>query len=291
MSWLQTLSDLGVQMGLFGAYHARDLRPELESVDPHVANALAQIGKYTCGNLAVLCTAHEPGRVWEPREPGYLVTGMDFACNVHLADVPACGVLVSAKYTHLFGVHTVCMPLCDHAAIGLQIVDEDGRVLALGAFRATPDRLCGNGSVIAAIFEHTLREESYRARGVQHRFHLSAGRGPCCMKFNASYAEQMVAAFKQYSNIDFEPHALFDKGQIDMLAVLVHEIRLRAQGLHVCAEVHARDRDCTVCCAAESGIPYYNGDDVADDGGVRHNLWFFSSEPSVPRGTLWNEPA
>lgn len=288
MSWFQTLGDLGVAQGLLGSFHAESVLPELAEQDRHVADALNEIARYTQSDLVAIGAAHEPGRIIGVPTKQQRVLGKMGTCTMLLHKQPACGVLFNLFFSmEARAVRTICIPVCDHAVIALQIVDENDRVLSVGAARVTPDRLCGDGSIVAAIFEAALRETQHTLPGVTFRFHLSAGCGPCCMKFDRHLAERMTDDFKQYPDLDFQPGVLFDKGQLDMLAILAEELRLRARMHGVHAEVFSRDRDCTVCCSGEAGAPYYTRGDTRDGQPTRYNLYFFSSSVIVPRGSMW----
>lgn len=289
MSSSQILDDTGVIHGIRGRFNAPNHTGNPK--DPYTVRNLAAVN-LLCGGQSVLLTAqHEPRRI---------LTLADSECLSNLSSnrvitTPAAGVfLVRADMAEL-KIATICMPVCDHATVGVQIVGHKDQVLAAAMLRVKPDRASGDESEIAALFERIKSQgPRWYSQVTEVHFHLSAGRGPCCMpktkKSSSHIADNDDIAYEHP-----QEEGCDDSHGLDMLELLDGAVReamsdwngsrrLQSQSL---AEftLHKRDTGCTVCCAELSGKPYFNGDKDGPHAG--NNLAFFHTAREIPTRPPW----
>ncbi len=284
MSSIQRFYDLGATMGLLGATHAPDHNPFLPNRRPSLKETVKIVHKFTGSSMVVIAAEHEPVRVLgfsQQERHALMLTLKPPHYYAYCLREPSCGVFVEAHFMDANDVRTICMPVCDHPVIGVQLVDDQNRVLGFGALRATPDRLCGMGSVISALFEHLGQYADVMKKMRHIHFHLSAGRGPCCI-MNMSERRRVVhdklhdVGYYAFRDDDIET----DKG-FDMLNVLAIEIKRHEERVSASFTVNSRDRDCTVCCAKHAGMPYYSAEDE------RYNMAVFGSDMKLPVRKRW----
>lgn len=278
MSSIIEIRDLGVTFALLGSFDAPDHNPTPVTAD--LLRNLALISARTFVRSVVLTASHEPRRVLTLAE-AETIEGCGCALFI---STPACGIFVTSEDSKARQVGTICLPVCDNPVIAAQFVDGERNVIAFAALRATPDRLCGEASVIETLFEQLkILPEELRGRTVEINFHLSAGRGPCCMTDDTQRRQRGLiqalsdVGYDNYDSDDFvERHARNGQSGINMLRVLAVEIRRCCRDREIAFEIHARDSDCTVCCADDIGTPYYTVEDE------RFNLACFSSAAVIP---------
>lgn len=307
MSSLQFFLDLGVTMGILGKSHAPNHLAS-DSRDQNIARNLAIISE-ACGgaNSVLLTETHEPDRVMTLEDNG-LISGIRGARRI---DVPASGVFLSRENMLAGNIRTICMPVCDHATMGLQMLDQSKQVLACGMMRATPDRTSGSGSVIESFLNAFRGQgESLVARVTEVNFHVSAGRGPCCFTtpttrqlaileevddrggFDSLDEDERQEVARRLSGLILEHGSgVLRAHETDMVAQLEDEAarciqewnlpKLRSGGMTLKYSFHKRDTGCTVCCPGPFGSPYF----TKEDG--KYNLAFFHTGLEIPSRAVW----
>lgn len=271
MSSKQDLYDLGLTFGLLGAFHAPD-----HTGDPDDAHARAneRLLHASCGGVLTLTGVHEPRRVLMPSQDPLLVA----ADHGHWMRMPASGVVLTRAFMDETGVSTIAMPVTDHTIVSVQVLDADDGILAFAMIRITRNRSFGNAGEIATLLE-TLEKSGLVRPIAQVRFHLNAGRGPCCLPVDQDYLNGIRASLAD-SEFDVGQLVGYDtetgREGISMVRIVETDIDRRCVSrFHF--EVHARDNDCVVCCAKHNGMPYY----APEDG--RSNLAFVRTDLAMPR--------
>lgn len=272
MSSKQDLYDLGLTFGLLGAFHAPD---HTGDPDDDLARKNADFLAQSCGPVAVLTRAHEPRRILVPT-PG------DRDCVVqgaaHWLRTPASGVVLTRAFIDATGALALALPVTDHTIVSAQVLDDEDRILAFGMARVTRNRAFGPEGEVTALL--AAIEESTPLEAIdQVRFHLNAGRGPCCLAVDTEYLDGIRESMAD-SEFDVSRFIAWDSetGSKGLSLVRIVEADIaRVATDRVAFEVHTRDNDCVVCCAKHHGMPYY----APEDG--RHNLAFVRTDRVLPR--------
>lgn len=270
MSSMLYLFDLGLQVGVLGAFHSLDHTGE--STDVHARRNHDLLAR-TCGNHVTLTYKHEPRRV----------RVFDVHPSVYIDDCSrwlksaASGVLLTRAFMDAANTRTIAMPVTDHTIVSAQVLDAEDCVLAFAMARVTQDRAYGSAGEVTALLDALDACELHRPIALI-RFHLSAGRGPCCLPLDIAYLDGIKNTYGD-PGIDLGRFISYDSEHgrpgIDMVKILEMDIERQCADRYVC-EVHTRDNDCTVCCAKHHGMPYYSPEDK------RHNLAFVSTELQMP---------
>jgi hypothetical protein len=269
----QDLYDLGVTFGLLGAFHAPD-----HTGDPDDGYALeaARLLHAICGTPLLLTRQHEPRRVLRPDQDPRLVA-VDPGWWMR---TPASGVVLPRAFLDETGVTTLAMPVTDHTIVSAQVLDEGERILAFAMLRVTRNRSFGPAGEIATLLE-TLEDCALPAPIAQVRFHLNAGRGPCCLPVDRDYLAGIREAMGD-AEFDVGRCLGYDsetgRSGISMVKIVEMDIDRACAGRFQ-YEVHTRDNECVVCCAKHHGMPYY----APEDG--RHNLAFVRTDRVMPKRT------
>lgn len=273
MSSKQDLYDLGLTFGLLGAFHAPD-----HTGNPDDVHALAneRLLHAACGEVITLTDVHEPRRVlMASQDPLLVSTG-----HGHWLRTPASGVVLTRAFMDETGVSTIAMPVTDHTLVNVQVLDADEGILAFAMIRITRNRSFGPAGEIATLLETLENSETAKAIA-QVRFHLNAGRGPCCLPVDRDYLNSIRDSLGD-AEFDIGRFIGYDtetgRRGISMVKIVETDIdRCCAGRFHV--EVHTRDNDCVVCCAKHNGMPYF----APEDG--RSNLAFVRTDLVMPRRT------
>lgn len=271
MSSKQDLYDLGLTFGLLGAWHAPDHTGNPD--DPH-ARETARFLHEVCGNPLLLTGLHEPRRILMPsQDPLLLASG-----HAHWVRTPASGVVLTRAFMDETGTATLAMPVTDHTVVSAQFLDADDGILAFAMIRITRNRSFGNAGEIATLLETLANSEAPLAIA-QVRFHLNAGRGPCCLPVDPDYLEGIRDVMAD-SEFDVSRFIGYDAetGREGISMVKIVEMDIARSCLdRFPYEVHTRDNDCVVCCARHHGMPYYAPEDE------RRNLAFVRTDLTMPR--------
>lgn len=271
MSSKQDLYDLGLTFGLLGAFHAPDHTGEPDDLQA-VENA--RFLRDACGLPLTLTHVHEPRRVLTPDDGPDLTTA-----EVGLwLRTPASGVLLPRAFLDRTGVRTLAMPVTDHTVVSAQVLDEHDHLLAFAMVRVTRNRSFGQAGEIATLLER-LDDLHLPTPIAQVRFHLNAGRGPCCLPVDHDYLDSIREALED-SEFDVGRFIGYDsetgRSGISMVKIVETDIERCCSG-RLTYEAHTRDNECVVCCAKHHGMPYYAPEDL------RHNLAFVRTDLRMPR--------
>jgi len=276
MSSKQDLYDLGLTFGLLGAFHAPD-----HTGVPTETHAQANAARLVdiCGGLVILTRSHEPRRVLTPElDPLLVATGQS-----HWMQTPASGVVLSRQFMDAHAVTAIAMPVTDHTIVSAQALDAHDGIVAFAMVRITRNRSFGNAGEIATLLD-TIEGCELVAPIAQIRFHLNAGRGPCCLAVDKDYLDGIRDSLAD-AEFDITRFLGYDsetgREGISMVKIIEMDIA-RLCGGRFPFEVHTRDNDCVVCCAKHHGMPYYAPEDE------RHNLAFVRTDRTMPRAA-WRQ--
>ncbi len=288
MSSFQNFIDAGVAHGLLGRFNSPNHTGN--PTDGFLRKNIELIKGFCMGaGVVVLSETHEPVRMATLRHDMKLIPGCE---NARVLTQAASGVIVTRDEMLDLKIATICLPVCDHAVAGIQLIDRHKRVIGMAMIRVTPDRLQGDESELVAFFDRLrLFPSSYVHQVVDVHFHLSAGRGPCCVP---RARVELVQDERDAEEIDADkPDDHEEARGVDMLAEIADEAgRLisrwnrpilsrgaKTAGLSYC--VHQRDTACTVCCGGADASPYYTNSDG------KNNLAFFHSALEIPEFPRW----